>query len=26
MGSTDLDGYSLNLKTLWENLTGLTLP
>jgi hypothetical protein len=20
------DGYSLNLKTLWENLTGLTLP
>jgi hypothetical protein len=26
MGSTDLAGYSLNLKTLWENLTGLTLP
>ena len=26
MGSTDLASYSLNLKTLWENLTGLTLP
>ena len=26
MGSTDLAGYSLNLKNLWENLTGLTLP
>jgi hypothetical protein len=26
MGSIDLAGYSLNLKTLWENLTGLTLP
>jgi hypothetical protein len=26
MGSTDLAGYSLNLKTLWETCTGLTLP
>ena len=26
MGSDDLAGYSLNLKNLWENLTGLTLP